>query len=76
MQDHVRLQKVADSEGGDRFIILMEDADKCAAWSKPLTESEARTALDKMGNSAAVVEAMFDRAREVSTERATRGPVD
>jgi hypothetical protein len=45
--------------GGSGFIILVEGDHQ----SKPLTEADARLALHKMGNSAAVIESMFDHAR-------------
>jgi hypothetical protein len=57
---NMQLQKVVD-DTGERFIILVEGADR----SKPLTESEARIALRKMGNSPAVIQSMFDHARNV-----------
>lgn len=55
MQGGFRLQKVVDHRG-ERFIILVEGAEQ----SKPLTESDARIALHKMGNSSAAIESMVD----------------
>jgi hypothetical protein len=53
MQDHFELQKVADGSRGERFT----------ESSKPLTESDSRRVLHKMGHPAAVIEAMVDRAK-------------
>jgi hypothetical protein len=63
MQASIRLLKVVDHRG-ERFIILVEGDDQ----SKPLTESDARIALHKMGNSPAVIESLFDHARSVFNE--------
>jgi hypothetical protein len=69
MQDRFGLQKVADTRMGERFIVvLIEGTGRVAESSKPLSASDARRVLHKMGHSDAVIEAMFDRAREVSSE--------
>jgi hypothetical protein len=72
MQTHFGLQKVADGSTGERFIILLEGYGKDADCSKPLSASDARTALHKLGNSDAVIESMFDRARNVSSEETSK----
>jgi hypothetical protein len=53
---------------GERFIILREAPGEDADCSKPLSESDARSALHKMGNPDAAIESMFERARDVSGE--------
>jgi hypothetical protein len=54
---------------GERFIIQLEaDAGREADCSKPMSASDARTALHKLGTSNAVIESMFDRARNASRE--------
>ena len=58
-----RLQRVADSSGGERFVILVDGVGRFAEASKPLTESDTRKVLHKLGHSAAVIESMIDRAR-------------
>jgi len=63
MQDRFGLQKVADGSRGERFIILIEGVGRFTESSKPLTESDARTVLHKMGHPAAVIESMVDRAK-------------
>ena len=65
MQDKFELQKVAAGRMGERFIVvLIEGTGRVAESSKPLSASDARRALHKMGHSDAVIDAMFDRARE------------
>jgi hypothetical protein len=68
MQNRFGLQKVADGSIGERFIILLEAAGKDAARSKPMSESDVRSALHKMGNSDAAIASMFERARNISSE--------
>ena len=63
MRDHFELQKVADGSRGERFIILIEGVGRFSESSKPLTESDSRRVLHKMGHPAAVIEAMVDRAK-------------
>ena len=58
-----RLQKVADSSRGERFVILVDGAGRFAEASKPLTESDTRKVLHKLGHSDAVIESMIDGAR-------------
>lgn len=68
-QNRFWLQKVADGSRGERFIIQLEaDAGREADCSKPMSASDARTALHKLGTSNAVIESMFDRARNASRE--------
>jgi hypothetical protein len=65
MPDRFGLQKVVDGRMGERFIIvLLEGTGRVAESSKPLSASDARRALHKMGHSDAIIDAMFDRARE------------
>ena len=68
MQNRFGLQKVADGSMGERFIISIEGTGLVAESSKPLSASDARRALHKMGNSDAIIDAMFDRARNVASE--------
>jgi hypothetical protein len=69
MQNRFWLQKVADGGMGERFIILLEaDAGRETDCSKPMSAPDARTALHKLGTSDAVIESMFDRARNASRE--------
>jgi hypothetical protein len=68
MQNRFGLQKVADGSMGERFVILLEAAGKDAACSKPMSESDVRSALHKMGNSDAAIASMFERARNISSE--------
>ena len=68
MPDLLALQKVAESSTGELFVILVEGAGAVAESSNPLSESDARTALHKLGNSDAVIDSMFDRARQVFNE--------
>jgi hypothetical protein len=69
MQNRFCLQKVADGSTGERFIILLEaPAGGDADCSRPMSASDARTALHKLGTSHAVIESMFDRARNPSRE--------
>lgn len=69
MQNRFWLQKVTDGSMGERFIILLEaDAGREADCSKPMSAPDARTALHKLGTSDAVIESMFDRARNASRE--------
>lgn len=69
MENRFRLQKVADGSTGERFIILLEAAaGRDADCSRPMSASDARTALHKLGTSHAVIESMFDRARNASRE--------
>jgi hypothetical protein len=69
MENRFCLQKVADGREGERFIILVEsEADRAADCSKPLSGSHARTALHKLGNSDAVIDSLFDRARNAGRE--------
>jgi hypothetical protein len=71
MQNRFWLQKVADGSIGERFIIQLEadaDAGREADCSRPMSASDARTALHKLGTSDAVIESMFDRARNASRE--------
>ncbi len=63
MQDHFELQKVPDGSRGERFIILIEGVGRFAESSKPLSESDARRVLHKMGHPDAVIESMVDRAK-------------
>jgi hypothetical protein len=63
MQDHFELQKVADGSRGERFIILIEGVGRFTESSKPLTESDSRRILHKLGHPAAVIESMVDRAK-------------
>ena len=63
MQDHFELQKVADISRGERFIIHIEGVGRFTESSKPLTESDSRRVLHKMGHPAAVIESMIDRAK-------------
>ena len=58
-----RLQRVSDSSRGERFVILVDGAGRFAEASKPLTESDTRKVLHKLGLTAAVIESMIDRAR-------------
>jgi hypothetical protein len=68
MQSRFWLQKVTDGSMGERFIILLEaDAGREADCSKPMSAPDARTALHKLGTSDAVIESMFDRARNASS---------
>jgi hypothetical protein len=63
MQNRFWLQKVADGSTGERFIIKLEADAKPADCSKPLSASDARLALHKLGNSDAAIASMFERAR-------------
>jgi len=63
MQDHFELQQVPDGSRGERFIIHIEGVGRFTECSKPLTESDARRVLHKMGHPAAVIESMVDRAK-------------
>jgi len=58
-----RLQRVADTGRGERFVILIDGVGRYAESSKPLSESDARRVLHKMGHSAAVIELMVVRAK-------------
>ncbi len=60
---HFALQKAADSSRGERFVILIDGVGQYPESSKPLTESDARKVLHKMGHAAAVIEAMVGRAK-------------
>jgi hypothetical protein len=64
MQDRFGLQKVAAGRMGERFIVLVEGPGRVAESSKPLSASDARRALHKMGISDESIDAMFDRARK------------
>lgn len=70
MQDHFELQKVADGSRGERFIILIEGVGRFTESSKPLTESDSRRVLHKMGYPAADIEAMVDRAKAAQPKQA------
>ena len=74
MQNRFWLHKVADSRGEERFIILSNpEAGKDADCSRPMSAGDAKTALHKLGTSDAVIEFMFDRAREVLRNEETKG---
>lgn len=62
-----RLQKVEDSSRGERFVILVDGVGRFGEASKPLTETDTRRALHKLGHSAAVIESMIGRARAVQS---------
>jgi hypothetical protein len=74
MQNRFWLHKVADSSTGDeRFIIVSNpEAGKDADGSRPMSAGDAKTALHKLGTSDAVIEIMFDRARNVSPDEETK----
>ncbi len=57
------LKRVADTSRGERFVILIDGAGRYAEESKPLTESDARRVLHKMGHPATVIELMVGRAK-------------
>lgn len=58
------LQKAADGEGGERFVIVLESGVEAYA-SKPMPASFARLALHKLGSSDASIASMMERARGV-----------
>ena len=58
-----RLEKIADSRRGERFVILIKGVGRYPEPSKPLTESDARKVLHKMRHSAAVIDSMVARAK-------------
>ena len=62
MQNHYSLQKVADGNVDERFVIVMENGAE-AYESKPMPASHARLALHKLGSSEAAIESMMKRAR-------------
>lgn len=63
MQNHFSLQKVADGNVGERFVIQMENGSE-AYESKPMPASHVRLALHKLGTSEDTIEAMMKRARD------------
>ena len=73
MQNRFWLQKVADSSSGERFIIRSKAYDGTDAdCSRPMSAGDARTALHKLGTPDALIEFMFDGARNVSRNEETK----
>ena len=64
---HFRMQPIASSRG-ERFIILVEGTGRYAESSKPLTESDSRKVLHKLGHPGAVIESMVGRAKTAHTK--------
>ena len=62
MQNRLSLQKAADGDAGERFIIVLESGVE-AYESKPMPASFARLALHKLGSSDAAIASMMRRAR-------------
>ena len=62
-------KRSTDGSRGERFIILIEGVGRFTESSKPLTESDARRVLHKMGHLAAVSEAMVYRAKGPSQSK-------
>jgi len=58
-----RLETLADSRRGERFVIVIAGVGRYPEPSKPLTESDARKVLHKMRHPAAVIDAMVARAK-------------
>jgi hypothetical protein len=74
MQNRFWLQKVAHTSRGERFIIRSKANDGTDAdCSRPMCADDARTALHKLGTPEALIEFMFDRARNVSRNEETKG---
>jgi hypothetical protein len=57
------LQKIADGSTGERLVHHpTRSCRQDAGCSKPMSESDTRSALHKMGNSDAAIASMFERA--------------
>ena len=69
--DRFGLQKVTDGSRGERFTISVEGVGRFPESSKPLTESDSRKVLHKMGHAGDAIERMVARAR--GTDSITRG---
>jgi hypothetical protein len=74
MRNRYSLQKATDGSRGERFIIVLEDDGHEADRSRPMSESEARLALHKLGSPDTAITSMLDQARGVSDEELRRGP--
>ena len=68
------LQKTANGSRGERFIIVLEDGGHEADRSRPMSESEARLALHKLGAPDTAITSMLNEARGVSDDELRRGP--
>ena len=61
--DRFGLQKVTDCSRGERFTVSIEGAGRFPESSKPMTESDSRRVLHKMGQAAGAIESMVVRAK-------------
>lgn len=61
--DHFDLQRAGDGSRGERFTISIEGVGRFPESSKPLTESDARRVLHKMGHAAGAIDGMVARAK-------------
>ena len=60
---HFDLQKIKDTDRGERYVILIDGPGEYAEPSKTLSEADSRNVLHKMGHSADVIESMVSRAK-------------
>ena len=75
MQSRFALRRVADGQLGERFVMVLEAAGgKYSDASKPLSAPHARLALHKLGTSDAVIDTLFQRARDLPDDDAPQLP--
>jgi hypothetical protein len=75
MQSRFALRRVADGQLGERFVIVLEAADgNHGDASKPLSAPHARLALHKLGTSDAVIDSLFQHARDLPDDEAPQRP--